>query len=385
MYSGVQLMLTNLPKLRVAVNPPAADSPTRSLTTDSIRHSGLLATAPTSFSELFDGRLSLSDIKDNLKVSPEVPWLNQVFQRWLPSDPEKPVMPLARTLPAPWIQQRTCDSSGFVGSLSDVGGDKDLMSPSGLRSPGSTQSGPSETSSRESIPSIVRPTHMLVFSSSIPWLPELCPPEKMPACGECAVNILLLLINCPNVGPLSRVPPPVPGKLPRVVLKLRSVDVFPEFLRYLHHKNHAALFKELIPEWIRDILRSYPNLHKTPRAEELGSRGDGLLKATALKLLRKASRSTMSATAKNREEFLNPASMERSVVDDLVNEERRLTNTYPSDGEFPETIEKAAANLRALKDNIEELGYRDDALEGELVACLRFISAAYLKKSKVSM
>ncbi|KAA1474585.1 hypothetical protein DENSPDRAFT_841190 [Dentipellis sp. KUC8613] len=74
---------------------------------------------------------------------------------------------------------------------------------------------------------------------------------------ECPINAAVFVAHCPNLQVSWKgrtFPHRLPRELPRVLMEVPHLDEFVPLLVYLHTKNQAALFRALIPEWLRDIL-----------------------------------------------------------------------------------------------------------------------------------
>lgn len=108
------------------------------------------------------------------------------------------------------------------------------------------------------------PTHMLIAFSTEPLS---C---VYPTILECPINDLLFVANCPNLLPDlasdKKLPHRLPRDLPRVLLRVKNLETFGPLVVYLHTKNQAALFRALVPEWIRDVVHPLPMLSKPATA-----------------------------------------------------------------------------------------------------------------------
>lgn len=108
------------------------------------------------------------------------------------------------------------------------------------------------------------PTHMLIAFSTEPLS------GVYPKILECPINDLLFVANCPNLLPDlasgKKLPHRLPRDLPRVLLRVKDLETFGPLVVYLHTKNQAALFRALVPEWIRDVVHPLPMLFKSATA-----------------------------------------------------------------------------------------------------------------------
>jgi hypothetical protein len=91
-----------------------------------------------------------------------------------------------------------------------------------------------------------------------------------PEVAELPINDLLFALNTPNLscdnsqGFKPILPRRLHKEIPRVLMQVPHLQTFPELVVYLHTKNQAALFRKLIPEWIRDLIHPLPNSIPSP-------------------------------------------------------------------------------------------------------------------------
>lgn len=98
-------------------------------------------------------------------------------------------------------------------------------------------------------PQPLGPTHLLIIPDSI------VQPNKKRVCLECPVNGLILLINCPNIANPAALTHHTPGDLARVLINVPHAKPFAHLVAYFHTRDQVALFKQLLPGWLWELLR----------------------------------------------------------------------------------------------------------------------------------
>ncbi|TFK52897.1 hypothetical protein OE88DRAFT_1656559 [Heliocybe sulcata] len=229
---------------------------------------------------------------------------------------------------------------------------------------------------------------MLVVSSSIPVLPELRTPDNDSACVEVPINMLAVAFNCPNikVSSLANVPRPQAGELPRLSLRLKSTEVVPQLLAYMHTKDQRHLFDCLVPDWMYQVIR--------PVAPTSGNSGRHKRSASITTVLKAVKAMTMR---KGHGRTLSGSSLQDELLDSLVDQQSaddnggepgsirsRLVRACPEGVDLCEALDDVAKNLFALGSNLEELGYCEPGLDEELVILSRTILAEFVRNAKVS-
>ena len=111
-------------------------------------------------------------------------------------------------------------------------------------------------------PRPLSPTHMLVIYSESP-----SPQGVYKLYIECPVNDLVFAVHCPNLNVPRDTGRPFPHHLddtrenlthsfvlPKVLIRARIPEVFVELVVYMHTKNQAMLFRNILPAWMPDVL-----------------------------------------------------------------------------------------------------------------------------------
>ncbi|KAL0945892.1 hypothetical protein HGRIS_012177 [Hohenbuehelia grisea] len=112
---------------------------------------------------------------------------------------------------------------------------------------------------------------------------SVTPSPSHPEPLEVAINDLLFVVNSPNLLMYPALPRRLERDLPRVVIRgVPHIDTFPELNAYLRTKNQAALFRALLPEWLRDVMHPLPpfNQQEINASSTNSARGDGILRHT---------------------------------------------------------------------------------------------------------
>lgn len=310
----------------------------------------------------------------------------------------------AATLTVPSIAGRLRATSGNIGA--------DIWSSASL-----------STEDRVISPRPLEPTHILlvyaesIVTSTVPLTDgtNTLPRRKgkagltmtYPEILEVPVNDLVFTLNVPNLKPtghsgtISALPRRLHRELPRAMLRVPHLETFHSLVVYLHTKNQAELFSNIIPEWLRELMHPLPSL--TARA----SPGSAVLAPPVLKgphrmlgtLTRKSTRSLsmlvrgstrslgmlVSASTLGLGMFSASKSNSSLSVDNLdahipsnrvnsteSNRERTVDSVARKVAEVSagfvteDPVVRATASLDALRDNLNFLGYYGQAVWDEL-------------------
>ncbi|KAG5726390.1 hypothetical protein E4T56_gene9329 [Termitomyces sp. T112] len=187
---------------------------------------------------------------------------------------------------------------------------------------------------------------------------------------EIPVNDLLFVLNAPNLSSTTpTLPPRLQKELPRVVMYVPHTETFPELVVYLHTQNQAELFRKLIPEWIRDIMHPLPAIPDTSTNSALSSNDMKTIARTPLQLLGLfIPVSTLghgTETLAVAQYDSRPRSKYRRTVKSVAEEITKAALTSCDEQEV-DPILFSVAQLNALKDNLEYLGYFEEDLWHEL-------------------
>ncbi|KDQ32609.1 hypothetical protein PLEOSDRAFT_1098609 [Pleurotus ostreatus PC15] len=264
------------------------------------------------------------------------------------------------------------------------------------------------------------PTHILVVHQGplqrTPSRARNSQRESVPDSLELPINDLLFVLNVPNLSPPNRSLSEVPARilphrlhkeLPRVLLCVPHLYTFHELVVYLHTKNQAALFRKIIPEWIRDLMHPLPVAipvcsSSIAQRSESGSLTPGLSmyqhaplrkRSTLLSLFDSSSPIAEDANSSAESLLGLPLAMTASFngsCSSLIDADRStlsiakeiadiaMTN-YPSDDVLVRTV----SGLDALSDNLEYLGYFGKSLWGELLTYKEILVRAIRYKSRL--
>ncbi|KAI0316893.1 hypothetical protein OF83DRAFT_204664 [Amylostereum chailletii] len=208
------------------------------------------------------------------------------------------------------------------------------------------------------------PTHSLVAYESDP--PSLS--GRFSTLVESPINDLLFVANCPNLftAETERVlPPRIEDKLPRVLIKVKSLEAWPELVIYLHTKNQRALFRALVPEWIYDLVHLLP-LGNEPNFSQSAARGRKL---------------SLGCIAWEEEISERPRSVDTTatIAQEIVDAEASLP---PHVGH--QDILAVGKRLSALRANLDLIGYFNTRLWLELDVLMSIIIEVINLKAKVA-
>ncbi|KAJ8508112.1 hypothetical protein ONZ45_g9579 [Pleurotus djamor] len=270
-------------------------------------------------------------------------------------------------------------------------------------------------------PRVLGSTHILVIHEG-----ELSPKKTLskskdsrrdtiPYSLELPINDLLFVLNVPNLAPPSRslnevsariLPHRLHKELPRVLMAVPHLDTFPELVVYLHTKNQAALFRKIIPEWIRDLMHPLP-LVAVPLSSPFGTRGDagsiaysatesywshrrkrsffsGMFSPTALEFPESGNSSheslvPLTLTAPFNGSCTSLVDTDRTVLSISKEIAEVAASTYDDN----DVLIRTTARLDDLRDNLEYIGYFGKSLWGELVIHRDILVRAIAHKSKL--
>ncbi|TFY72808.1 hypothetical protein EVG20_g198 [Dentipellis fragilis] len=190
---------------------------------------------------------NLDDFRDTLKIYASDPahWLNQVREktdarirgqtmRMAPMKSNTPAKHLRRSHSASSLLSMSRRLADLTQNNSWVWDRKPIISTERVISPRPLE-----------------PTHLLVIYDTTPLS------GIYSRYVECPINALVFAAYCPNLQLNEHgrtFPHRLPQELPRVRMEVPHLGAFVPLLAYLHTKNQAALFRALVPEWLRDIL-----------------------------------------------------------------------------------------------------------------------------------
>ncbi|CAA7263298.1 unnamed protein product [Cyclocybe aegerita] len=211
---------------------------------------------------------------------------------------------------------------------------------------------------------------------------------------ELPVNDLLFLLNVPNLmAPrgesfASILPRRLHKELPRVLMEVPHLVTFPELVGYLHTKNQAALFRNFIPEWMRDIMHPLPPVPGVVPSTSCGSFGSGSCTGEGRrvrKLLgRLVGRTSSSSTLSLNSPGSSVNSSLLSAEEPPSHSERSLASiaveiaeaAWDFNEEEPGFLDRVAGLLDALRDNLNHIGYFAKSLWDELEICREVVRKA---------
>ncbi|KAH6903258.1 hypothetical protein BKA70DRAFT_1110906 [Coprinopsis sp. MPI-PUGE-AT-0042] len=212
------------------------------------------------------------------------------------------------------------------------------------------------------------PTHILVAY-------EYAPAQgRQPNICETPINDLLFALNVPNLLPreledgtqLPPLPVRVHGELTRVIIGVPAVESFPALVVYLHNKNQAELFRNLVPQWLRDTMHPMHSIPSDKHKEDPAGHRPGDESPSfwscfgGLRLVpsRKQWRSTTAV------------GHEVTVAAQNLQEE--------------ETVVATMVKLNGLRDNLQRLGYLDHGLWSELDLMREILSKAVVTLARLA-
>ncbi|KDR76951.1 hypothetical protein GALMADRAFT_420785 [Galerina marginata CBS 339.88] len=294
-------------------------------------------------------------------------------------------------------------------SASNVGTDDGLFSIWGSQSLSTTESLIS--------PRPLGPTHILVVYATQPpmfaalserhyGVDTIRPMRRkantaptFPEVVELPINDLLFVLNVPNLMPpdefpsLSTLPRRLHKEMPKVLLHVPHLETFPELVIYLHTKNQAALFRSVIPEWMRDLMHplpQMPSLNTTGNGTPTGAGSNGSFTPfeglKVKKLLGKlvagststSSVDTISSTTTSSSAF---AATEYSRSFDSIGLE--IAGAASEFDVEEDSLLSTAALLEALRDNLNQIGYYAKGLWNELDASREILRQAICHQARV--
>ncbi|KAF8953064.1 hypothetical protein BDZ97DRAFT_635703 [Flammula alnicola] len=254
------------------------------------------------------------------------------------------------------------------------------------------------------------PTHILVVYAMQPSKPIILPRDNMatvrrrPAAStysevlELPINDLLFILNVPNLMSDSaegRLIPILPRRLhkemPKVLMHVPHLDTFPELVVYLHTKNQAALFRALVPEWMRDIMHPFPQPRQAAVAlNPVGTVGSSASFTTfdsskVKKLFKLVAGSTSSSSL---DTLGSSASSSTIAAPEMV---RSISTIAVEIAEAAEDLDseddvllRIATLLDALRDNLNHIGYFGKDLWTELNATRDIMLRAISHQARVA-
>ncbi|KAG6872195.1 hypothetical protein C0995_012087 [Termitomyces sp. Mi166 len=182
---------------------------------------------------------------------------------------------------------------------------------------------------------------------------------------EIPINDLLFVLNVPNLAPITPIlPPRLHKELPRVLMYVPHIETFPALVVYLHTQNLAELIRKLIPEWIRDLMHPLPEASDTsispaPPSVDIKTILLGLL----IPVSKSASGTETLAVARYDP---RPRKEYRRKVKSVAEEIAQAAFVASSNEQEVDPILFSVAQLNALRDNLEYIGYFGEDLWHEL-------------------
>ncbi|KAJ3515850.1 hypothetical protein NLJ89_g1496 [Agrocybe chaxingu] len=213
---------------------------------------------------------------------------------------------------------------------------------------------------------------------------------------ELPINDLLFILNVPNLFPPRRenfapiLPHRLHKEMPRVLMEVPHLDTFPELMVYLHTKNQAALFRNFIPEWMRDIMHPLPpvpvnGIGPSTSCGSSGSNSPTSEGRRVRKLLgRLVGRTSSSSTLSLNSPGSSVMSLLSTTEEPPSRSERSLTSiaveiaeaAWDFDEGEPGSLDRVAGLLDALRDNLNHVGYFAKGLWDELDICREIVRKA---------
>ncbi|KAK0194694.1 hypothetical protein F5146DRAFT_1037142 [Armillaria mellea] len=200
------------------------------------------------------------------------------------------------------------------------------------------------------------PTHILV----------VFPLQDLPAAGsqisvpaqalELPINDLLFVLNAPNLASSPKLPSRLHQELPRVGIRVPDVETFRHLVIYLHTRNLGQLMRDIIPDWIRDLVYPLTALPAFAMAmsdskEKRKCRIRGILNDVGLTCCNKGVDFDLQ------EKQYYPKNFADTVAQELAEASRE---NHHSD------LIKYTATLDALRANLGLIGYYEQSLWSEL-------------------
>ncbi|KAG6905956.1 hypothetical protein DXG01_016680 [Tephrocybe rancida] len=208
---------------------------------------------------------------------------------------------------------------------------------------------------------------------------------------EIPINDLLFALNVPNLAPAIPVlPPRLHKELPRVLMYVPHIDTFPELVVYLHTQNQAELMRKLIPEWIRDLMHPLPEPADSTASAAPPPLVDGkALVKTPLQLLGRLIPGAVATSGTETFSMVQydpcPRAEFRRTVVSVAEEvaQAAYAASINDEKEAADPVLTAVAQLNALRDNLEYVGYFLQDLWHELDAYREVLIRAISCQAKI--
>ena len=185
-------------------------------------------------------------------------------------------------------------------------------------------------------------------------------------CVESPINDLLFVANCPNLATVEyygSLPRRMESKLPRILVRVKNIETWPELVVYLHTKNQAGLFRTLVPEWIRDLV------HPLPISDVL-KLSHAPVRQRKFSLVRCGTPPLSDPVAPVR----TADSIAKSIIEALESLPENLGH---------QDILDVSMRLSALRDNLEFIGYFDAELWIEIDVISKILTKAMILGARV--
>ncbi|KAF8802052.1 hypothetical protein BYT27DRAFT_7173641 [Phlegmacium glaucopus] len=198
-----------------------------------------------------------------------------------------------------------------------------------------------------------------------------------PEVVELPINDLLFVLNVPNLDHESChgfKPRRLHKEMPRILMHVPHLQTFPELVVYLHTKNQPALFRKLIPEWMRDLMHPLPHM-PSPSVSSTPIVGNVATPRPVSafhprRLLAMLIRACGSISSSNK-----PQRSISTIAADIS----QTASEVPDE----EAILHTAILLNALRDNLCHIGYFDKDLWHELDLSREILRRAISHQAKV--
>ena len=162
------------------------------------------------------------------------------------------------------------------------------------------------------------------------------------------------------------------------------LDTFPELVIYLHTKNQAAMFRKIIPKWIRDLIHPRPGPVVPSPSGGVPTESRAMIKFLGLFVY------GSSSTAR-----VDTAGLSFSTVMTLRSEPDRAVKTFSEEiaqvsstlslSEEEDPLFQTAARLDALRDNLRHIGYFNPPLWNGSDVCRDIVLRSISWKAELDM
>ncbi|KII91578.1 hypothetical protein PLICRDRAFT_28186 [Plicaturopsis crispa FD-325 SS-3] len=317
---------------------------------------------------------SIEEIRETLKIrtvaSLEGQWLYENLPK--PMDGNTTKIDGLRATPA----LRRCFSSSSIYPLTSSGMDGALLEAART----SGRSKLLSTKTKLISPRPLGATHILVLYEA-----SSSDEKFMGPAVEVPINDLVFVLNTPHLANPHDIPHRRQGELPRVPLKVRHLETFPELVVYLHNKNQAELFRAVIPEWIRDVIHPIAPFLAQPSADRgrsatpkraFGRRSPSPAPLPSILAVLSCSRSRSRGERRSHVVHTVERTVD-SVAYEIADTDIRYSDThYDSDSDVAPSLMSASKSLNLLRDNMEDVGLYTPDLWAELNAYTTILQRA---------